>query len=196
MLNVSLPLLAYLFGSISSAIVVCRVMGLADPRSAGSQNPGATNVLRLGGKKAAVITLFGDALKGLLAVLVARSMSDQSAVIALVGIAVFLGHLYPVFFGFKGGKGVATSAGVFFGLSGLLGVLLLVVWLAAALAFRYSSLAALLAAGAAPLLTMWLLPQPSYLAMSLAIAGLLLWRHRENMRRLVAGEEGKIRLGK
>lgn len=193
MLNISLPVLAYLFGSISSAIIVCRAMGLPDPRSAGSHNPGATNVLRIGGKKAAVITLAGDALKGLLPVLAAGALSDDSVVIALAGAGAFLGHLYPVFFAFKGGKGVATAAGVFGGLSVALGALLMLVWLAAALVFRYSSLAALMAAAVAPWLTLWLLPGPGYFTMSLVVAALLFWRHRKNIHRLGAGAESKIR---
>lgn len=193
MLNIALPLLAYLFGSISSAIIVCRVMALPDPRSSGSKNPGATNVLRIGGKKAAVITLIGDALKGLVPVLVAGALSDVSVVVALAGAGAFLGHLYPVFFAFKGGKGVATAAGVFAGLSAALGAMLVLVWLAAALVFRYSSLAALIAAAVAPLLTLRLSPEPGYFVMSLVVAALLFWRHRENIRRLAAGAESKIR---
>ena len=193
MLNLSLPLLAYLFGSLSCAIIVCRVMALPDPRSAGSNNPGATNVLRIGGKKAALITLAGDALKGLLPVLAAGALSGHPPVIALAGAGAFLGHLYPVFFAFKGGKGVATAAGVFTGLSVPLGAMLMLVWLGAALVFRYSSLAALIAAAAAPLLTWWLLPGPGYFGMSLVIAALLFRRHRENIRRLSAGTESKIR---
>ena len=193
LLNIGLPLLAYLFGSISSAVIVCRAMALPDPRSSGSKNPGATNVLRIGGKKAAVITLAGDALKGLIPVLVAGALSDHSVVVALAGAGAFLGHLYPVFFAFKGGKGVATAAGVFAGLSVTVSALLVLVWLAAALVFRYSSLAALIAAAVAPLLTLWLLPEPGYFVMSLVVAALLFWRHRENIRRIKAGAESKIR---
>ena len=193
MLNIGLPLLAYLFGSISSAVIVCRAMALPDPRASGSKNPGATNVLRIGGKKAAVITLAGDALKGLIPVLVAGALSDHSVVIALAGAGAFLGHLYPVFFAFKGGKGVATAAGVFAGLSVTVSALLVLVWLAAALVFRYSSLAALIAAAVAPLLALWLLPEPGYFVMSLVVAALLFWRHRENIRRIKAGAESKIR---
>ena len=193
-LNLTLILGAYLFGSISSAVLVCRVMNLPDPRSSGSHNPGATNVLRFGGKKAAFITLAGDVLKGLLPVLAAGALSGDSAVIALAGAGAFLGHLYPLFFVFKGGKGVATAAGVFLGLSVAVSALLLLVWLAAALIFRYSSLAALIASAAAPWLTLWLLPEPGYFAMSLGIAALLFWRHRANIRRLITGKESKIRL--
>ena len=194
MLTLSLPLLAYLFGSISCAVVVCRAMRLPDPRSVGSNNPGATNVLRIGGKKAAAITVAGDTLKGLIPVAVAGALSDDSVVIALAGIGAFLGHLYPLFFGFKGGKGVATAAGVFVGLSAALSALLLGVWLSGALLFRYSSVAALLTAATAPWLVLWLLPAPGYFVMSLAMVALLFWRHRENLRRLRDGEESKIRL--
>ena len=194
MLKLLLPLLAYLFGSISSAILVCRVMGLPDPRSTGSNNPGATNVLRIGGKKAAVITLSGDILKGLIPVLVARVLSDDPVLISLVGVAAFIGHLYPVFFSFKGGKGVATASGVFIGLSATVTVVLLLVWITTALIFRYSSLAALVAAASAPLLVLWLLPELDYYLMALVIAALLFWRHQENIERLIAGEESKIKL--
>ncbi len=193
LLTLSFPLLAYLFGSISAAIIVCRVMGLPDPRSSGSNNPGATNVLRIGSKKAAVIALAGDALKGLIPVLVASAFSDDSVVIALAGAGAFLGHLYPIFFAFRGGKGVATAAGVFAGLSIALGSLLVVIWLASALIFRYSSLAALITAAAAPWLTLWLLPTPDYFLMALLITALLFYRHRANIRRLATGAESKIR---
>lgn len=193
LLTLSFPLLAYLFGSISAAIIVCRVMGLPDPRSSGSNNPGATNVLRIGSKKAAVIALAGDALKGLIPVLVASALSGDSVVIALAGAGAFLGHLYPIFFAFRGGKGVATAAGVFAGLSIALGSLLVVIWLASALIFRYSSLAALITAAAAPWLTLWLLPTPDYFLMALLITALLFYRHRANIRRLATGAESKIR---
>lgn len=194
MLNIALPLLAYVFGSISSAIVVCRLMSLPDPRSLGSHNPGATNVLRFGGKKAAAITLAGDFLKGLIPVLAAAALGGDPVVIAAAGGGAFLGHLYPLFFRFQGGKGVATAAGVLAGLSVTLIALLLAVWLSSALLFRYSSVAALTAAVAAPWLVWYLLPEPGYLAMSLAMVALLFWRHRGNLRRLAAGEESKIRL--
>ena len=191
-----LPLLAYLIGSISSAIVVCRIMGLPDPRSSGSNNPGATNVLRLGGKKAAVITLIGDVLKGIIPVLIAKAMSDSSWTIALSGLAAFLGHLYPIFFGFKGGKGVATAAGVFIALSGTLTLLLLGIWFTIAFLTRYSSLSALIAAAVAPFLVLFLLPGTGFFLMALIIAVLLFWRHRTNIQRLLAGEESKINLKK
>jgi len=195
LLHALLPPLAYLFGSVSSAIIVCRALALQDPRAHGSNNPGATNVLRIGGKKAAAVTLAGDCLKGLLPVLLAREIGADSAVIALCGLGAFLGHLYPLWFGFRGGKGVAVAAGVFAGLSPALAALLLPAWLAVALAFRYSSLAALCAAALAPWLTLWLLPAPDYFAMSLCMVTLLFWRHRSNIKRLADGKEGKIRLG-
>ncbi|WP_423908318.1 glycerol-3-phosphate 1-O-acyltransferase PlsY [Candidatus Spongiihabitans sp.] len=192
MLNFTLPLLAYCFGSISSAIIVCRIMHLPDPRTSGSNNPGATNVLRIGGKKAAVITLIGDLLKGLVPMLIAKMLTDNAMVIALVGGAAFLGHLYPVFFGGKGGKGVATATGVFLGLSWSLTLVLLAIWLSMAVLFRYSSLAALSAATLAPFFVLWLLPGLSFFLLSLVIAVLLFWRHKENLSRLLSGLESKI----
>ena len=192
MLNFTLPLLAYCFGSISSAIIVCRIMRLPDPRTSGSNNPGATNVLRIGGKKAAVITLIGDLLKGLVPMLIAKMLTDNAMVIALVGGAAFLGHLYPVFFGGKGGKGVATATGVFLGLSWSLTLVLLAIWLSMAVLFRYSSLAALSAAALAPFFVLWLLPGLSFFLLSLVIAVLLFWRHKENLSRLLSGLESKI----
>jgi glycerol-3-phosphate acyltransferase PlsY len=131
---------AYLIGSVSAAIITCRIMGLPDPRSSGSKNPGATNVLRLGGKKAAIITLLGDLIKGLLPVLVAQLMQLDMSIIALTGLAAFLGHLYPVFFGFQGGKGVATALGVYFGIAWQAGLLFVAVWLVVASISRISSL--------------------------------------------------------
>ncbi len=194
MIDYFLPPLAYCFGSISSAIVVCRVMGLTDPRNTGSRNPGTTNVLRTGGRLAAVITLIGDVGKGLIPVLVARELTASALTVSLVGTAAFLGHLYPLFFGFRGGKGVATACGVLLGISGVLTLILMAAWLAVAVLFRYSSLAALTAATLAPLLVLWLLPDPWLLAMSLIITALLFWRHRGNMARLLAGTESKIKL--
>ncbi len=194
MIDYFLPPLAYCFGSVSSAIIVCRLMGLTDPRSTGSHNPGATNVLRIGGKKAAVITLISDVLKGLIPVLVARELTASALTVALVGMAAFLGHLYPLFYRFKGGKGVATACGVYLGASGVLILILFIVWMTVAVLFRYSSLAALTAATLAPLIVLWLLPDPWLLVMSLIIAALLFWRHRENITRLLAGTESKIKL--
>ncbi len=184
--------LAYLAGSISTAIIVCRMMGLPDPRSEGSHNPGATNVLRFGGKKAAAITLVGDFAKGLLPVLLARWAGLDETGLALTGLAAFLGHLYPVFFGFQGGKGVATAFGVILGLSWPLALVALAVWLFMAFVVRISSLSALTAAALTPLVGWWLGLAGRYLAALLLMVGLLIWRHRSNIRKLLAGAEDKI----
>ncbi len=182
----------YLAGSISTAIIVCRIMGLPDPRSEGSRNPGATNVLRFGGKKAAAITLAGDFLKGLGPVLLARGLGVEETGLALTALAAFLGHLYPVFFGFGGGKGVATAFGVILGLSWLTALAALATWLIMAFAVRISSLSALTAAALTPLYA-WLfgLP-PVYVAAILVMVILLIWRHRSNIRQLLAGTEDTI----
>ena len=192
MLTTLFIVLGYLAGSISTAIIVCRAMGLPDPRSEGSRNPGATNVLRFGGKKAAAITLAGDFLKGLLLVLLARGVGVDEIGLALTGLAAFLGHLYPVFFGFEGGKGVATAFGVILGLSWLTALATLATWLIMAFTVRISSLSALTAATLAPLFA-WLFGLPLiYSAAILFIAILLIWRHRSNIRDLLAGTEDKI----
>jgi glycerol-3-phosphate acyltransferase PlsY len=184
--------IAYLMGSLSTAIIVSKLTGLPDPRESGSKNPGATNVLRLGGKKAAAVTLLGDAAKGLIPVLIARYLDAPADIIAAVGLGAFLGHLYPVFFGFKGGKGVATALGVLTGFSGWLGLAVLVTWLGMAYLFRYSSLAALTAASLAPVYLWLLLHSPVLAGASLAMALLLISRHRGNIERLLKGEESTI----
>jgi glycerol-3-phosphate acyltransferase PlsY len=184
--------IAYLMGSLSTAIIVSKLTGLPDPRESGSKNPGATNVLRLGGKKAAAVTLLGDAAKGLIPVLIARYLDAPADIIAAVGLGAFLGHLYPVFFGFKGGKGVATALGVLTGFSGWLGLAVLATWLGMAYLFRYSSLAALTAASLAPVYVWLLLHSPVLAGASLAMALLLISRHRGNIERLLKGEESKI----
>jgi len=184
--------LAYLLGSLSTAVIVSRVLGLPDPREQGSKNPGATNVLRLGGKKAAVITLVGDALKGLIPVVIAQYLGVTPDMLAAVGLAAFLGHLYPVFFGFKGGKGVATALGVLTGLSGWVGLGVLATWLLMAWLFRISSLAALTAAALAPVYVWFLVRSPVLTAAALAMTFLLISRHRGNIERLLRGEEGRI----
>jgi glycerol-3-phosphate acyltransferase PlsY len=191
-IDITLVAVAYLFGSISTAIIVCRLMGLPDPRTQGSKNPGATNVLRLGGKKAAGLTLLGDFLKGLIPVLIAQALSDDPQLLALVALAAFLGHLYPVFFGFRGGKGVATALGVLLGLSWLVAVVCLATWLVMAKLFRISSLSALTAATLSPLYAWLLTPHREFVIMLLAMSALLIWRHRSNIRNLLAGNEGKI----
>src|SRR5688572_29088203 len=151
-----LPVVAYLLGSVSSAIVIARVMGLQDPREVGSGNPGATNVLRYGGKLAAILTLVGDVLKGVLAVLIARYFTDDPLILATTALAAFLGHLFPLFHGFKGGKGVATALGVWLALNPWVGLLLVGAWLLTAIITRYSSLSAVVASVAAPFFVAWL----------------------------------------
>ena len=187
---------AYLIGSISFAVVVSKAMGLADPRSYGSKNPGATNVLRTGNKAAAALTLAGDALKGLVAVLLAKALAARfgfgDGTIALVALAAFVGHLFPVFHRFQGGKGVATAAGVLLALHPLLGLGTLATWLLIAFFFRYSSLAALVAAVFAPLWYLFLF-QPDPIAAAVAVMSvLLIWRHGTNIQNLLAGKESRI----
>jgi glycerol-3-phosphate acyltransferase PlsY len=181
---------AYLLGSVSFAIVVSRAMRLPDPRSYGSKNPGATNVLRTGKKAAAVLTLAGDALKGFVAVLLTMRYVPEAAPYA--GLAAFLGHLFPVWHRFQGGKGVATAAGVLFALDWRLGLGTVATWLIIAAFLRYSSLAALVAAAFAPFFTALILGLGATLACVLVIAALLVWRHRENIARLIAGTESRI----
>ncbi|HFD92784.1 MAG TPA: glycerol-3-phosphate 1-O-acyltransferase [Gammaproteobacteria bacterium] len=192
LLTVSLVLFAYLLGSLSSAIIMCRLFSLPDPRSQGSGNPGATNVLRFGGKKIAIMVLTGDILKGLIPVLVATYAGLTPAGIALVGVAAFLGHLYPVFFGFQGGKGVATALGVLLGMSWLLGLAIIATWLIMAMIFRISSLSAITAAIAAPFFTWLLQPDPTAIAAVSTMALLLLLRHKRNIQNLLQGTEPRI----
>lgn len=194
-------LAAYLLGSLAFAVLVSRAMGLADPRTFGSKNPGATNVLRSGSKAAAVVTLLLDAFKGLVPVLLVKLLGKpyglEEGTLALVGLAAFLGHLYPVFFRFQGGKGVATFIGVVFGIDWLLGVATGLTWLIIAFFFRYSSLASLVSAAFAPAYYLladrvaWYAEKPVVLALC-AMALLLAWRHRENIRRLLEGKESRL----
>jgi len=183
---------AYLLGSISSAIIVCQAMGLPDPRTEGSNNPGATNVLRLGGKKAAAITLLGDALKGLVPMLVAHAFGAPPLILALTAMAAFLGHLYPVFFDFKGGKGVATALGTQFGLSWVIGLSIAAIWLFVAKIMNISSLAGLVAMALAPVIVWWFWPAPELIIMQIAMSSLLFWRHRSNIANMLSGKEGRI----
>lgn len=192
MTDALLILAAYLLGSISSAIIVCRIMGLPDPRTQGSNNPGATNVKRIGGNKPAAITLFGDMLKGLIPVLLAHILQVDEQTMALTAMAAFLGHLYPVFFGFRGGKGVATALGVQFGLHWIIGGGVALVWLFMAKVMKISSLAALVSMALAPLLVWWVWPAPELILMQLVMSLILIWRHRSNIQNLLSGSEDKI----
>jgi glycerol-3-phosphate acyltransferase PlsY len=189
-------LAAYLIGSVSFAVVVSRALGLSDPRTYGSKNPGATNVLRSGNKAAAVLTLLGDSAKGWFAVFLAHQLAPRFGVtdagIALVALAVFIGHLWPVFFRFIGGKGVATAAGVLLGINVWLGIATLVTWIVIAYAFRYSSLAALVAAIFAPFYYGLLFGADALLAGIAVMSCLLIWRHAKNIGNLMAGREGRI----
>jgi glycerol-3-phosphate acyltransferase PlsY len=189
-------LIGYLIGSLSFAVIVSKAFGLPDPHTYGSGNPGATNVLRTGNKLAAVLTLLGDGLKGWFAVFLAQRLAWRFGVddtgIAAVALAVFVGHLFPVFFRFKGGKGVATAAGVLFAIDWRIGLGTLVTWLVIAFFFRYSSLAALVAAVFAPFATALVLGFNLYAAAVLGISALLVWRHADNIRKLFAGTESRI----
>lgn len=187
-----LILSAYLLGSLSTAIITSKLLGLPDPRTQGSGNPGATNVLRIGGRKAAVITLLGDMLKGLIAVLAGWLLGMSDTVVAAMGLAAFLGHLYPLFFGFRGGKGVATGLGVLIGISWPVGVAAVATWLIVAALTRYSSLSALCAALLAPFYTAWFTSSSAFLIMAVLLSLLLIWRHRSNMRNLLNGTESRI----
>lgn len=182
---------AYLLGSVSSAIIVCRLMGLPDPRSEGSGNPGATNVMRIGGKKAAAITFFGDFLKGFLPVYFVNLVGVSATVQALVGLAAFLGHLFPVFFGFKGGKGVATSVGVLLGFNWWLGLAFMAIWLSVYKLSKISSLSALIASTLSPVLAWFLTGDKAITTGAAVMTVILLYRHKSNIQRLLAGEEGK-----
>ncbi len=190
-----LPLLlvvgGYLLGSLPFAVIVTKLLGLSDPRSYGSGNPGATNVLRSGNKLAAILTLLGDAAKGWLAVWLAIRLGANTNIIAMTGFAALLGHVFPVFIRFKGGKGVATAAGIFLGFSSILAAACIGVWLMVAVITRYSSLAAICAALAAPLFGWWLLDFPQALAL-LAMSVLVVWRHESNIKNLLAGTESRI----
>jgi len=196
MVNLLFALIAYLIGSVSFAVVVSKIMGLPDPHSYGSGNPGATNVLRSGSKKAAILTLAGDALKGLAAVLLARHFGPAYGVddtgIAMVALAVFLGHLFPVFHRFAGGKGVATAAGILFAIDPILGAGTLATWLIIAFFFRYSSLAALISAIFAPFFYVLMNGVDIMAGAILVITILLIARHRGNIAKLLAGKESRI----
>lgn len=184
--------IAYLIGSISTAIITCKIMGLDDPRTTGSRNPGATNVLRHGGKKAAIITLTGDMLKGLIPVLIIAQFQADSLSIALVGLFAFLGHLFPVYYGFKGGKGVATYYGVIFGMNWQVGIIAVSIWLTVAALLRISSLSALVSISVTPFV-LWYFSQSIELTSAVALMTILvIWRHLSNIRSLIQGKEEKL----
>ena len=192
--------LAYLIGSLSFAVIVSWAMGMPDPHTYGSGNPGATNVLRTGKKLAALLTLIGDAGKGWFAVWLAKTLAGDvgltDGVVAGVAIAVFFGHLFPVFFKFLGGKGVATAAGILLAIDPTMGLSVLATWLVVALVFRYSSLAAIVATVSSPLFCHYFLGPSAYLPAVITMSVLLVWRHRENIRKLWNGTESKIGAGK
>jgi len=193
-LGIVLVVLGYLCGSLASAVIVCRIMKLPDPRREGSGNPGATNVLRLGGKTAAALTLAGDVLKGTIPVLLAHLLSDSPAVLAATAVAAFIGHLYPVFFQFKGGKGVATAFGAIAALVYPVALFMGAVWVLVAMVTRYASLASISAAVMAPLFTLLFIREPAYVLALTVIAALLVYRHWGNIERLRDGSEPEISL--
>ena len=196
MFNVLAIIAAYLIGSLSFAVIVSKYYGMDDPRTYGSGNPGATNVLRSGKKKAAALTLLGDAVKGLVAVILARCLQDalnlSDATIALVAIAALVGHMWPIFFNFKGGKGVATALGVLLALSPATALLCALIWLVMAFGFKVSSLAALVATICAPIFAFFMMPHTSWAWATVFIATLVLYRHKSNIQNLIQGKESKI----
>ena len=187
--SITLLIFAYLLGSVSSAILLSKAMGFEDPRSGGSNNPGATNVLRIAGKKAAFLTLVGDCLKGLVPVLVARWLEADPLIIALTAFAAFNGHCFPIFFGFKGGKGVATAIAATVGFNWIAGAVLIAIWLLFAKVFKISSLAAIISFGLLPLLIYWREQDLQVSAVFAAISVILIWRHKSNIQRLIQGSE-------
>lgn len=184
-----LPILAYLLGSLSSAIILSKISGFPDPRSEGSKNPGATNVLRIAGKKAAFLTLVGDCLKGLIPMLVAMAVTDNRLLIAATGFCAFAGHCFPVFFRFKGGKGVATAIAVNVVFNWIIGSIIIAIWLLFARVFRISSLAAIIAFASLPLLVYWQEASTSITLIFTAMSTILIWRHKDNIQRLIKGTE-------
>ncbi len=193
-IGIVLVVLGYLCGSLASAVLVCRVMKLPDPRKQGSGNPGATNVLRLGGKKAAALTLAGDVLKGAIPVLLAHLLSDSPAVLAGTAVAAIVGHMYPVFFQFKGGKGVATTFGAVAALVYPVALFMGAIWVLTAMATRYASLASMAAAVVAPLFALVFIRETAFILALVIIAALLVYRHRGNIQRLRDGTESEISL--
>jgi acyl phosphate:glycerol-3-phosphate acyltransferase len=192
--DIVLPALGYLCGSLASAVIVCRAMKLPDPRKQGSGNPGATNVLRFGGKLAAGLTLAGDVLKGVVPVLLAHLVSGSPATVASTAVAAVLGHMYPVFFQFKGGKGVATAFGAVAAMVYPVALFMGAVWVLTAMATRYASLASMAAAVAAPLFALIFIQQLAFVVALAIIAALLVYRHKDNIQRLRNGTESEINL--
>jgi len=190
-LDIALIILAYLMGSINSAIIVCKLMGLPSPLSVGSGNPGATNVLRLGNKKAAAITMIGDVLKGIIPVIIGHLLHASSLSLSLIAMAAVIGHIFPIFFKFKGGKGVATTLGVILALNIYLGLAVLATWLVMAIVFRYSSLSSLMACAWCPLYAYFIIGYSSVWPL-LVIAIIVIIRHQANIKRLWTGTESKI----
>ncbi|MFV2004071.1 MAG: glycerol-3-phosphate 1-O-acyltransferase PlsY [Gammaproteobacteria bacterium] len=187
--------LAYLIGSISTAIITCKIMGIEDPRKTGSHNPGATNVLRHGGKKAAVITLLGDMLKGLVPVLLIIQFQADTLTVAFVGLFALLGHIFPIYYGFKGGKGVATYYGVILGLNWLVGIIALAIWLIVAKLLKISSLSALVSVFITPFM-LWGFTHSVELTVAVTVMSILVfWRHKKNIQSLLQGSETKIGKG-
>jgi len=184
-------IVSYLIGSVSSAILICHIFRLPDPRTQGSKNPGATNVLRFGGKKAAFLTLLGDVLKGVIPVLIGKAFGFDSLSLSLMALAAFLGHLYPIFFRFEGGKGVATAFGCIVALSWPAGIMLALIWLMIAGIFRYSSLAALVAAISAPFIV-WYFSNNTYVFSIALMSIFLIYRHKKNIKNLMTQQEKKI----
>lgn len=189
--QISLIIIAYLLGSINCSIIICKLMKLPSPRSIGSGNPGSTNVLRLGNKKAAIMTLLGDALKGVIPVIIAHIFNFPPLIIAIVALAAVIGHIFPIFFKFRGGKGVATALGVLIAFSPLVGLLSCLTWLIIAILFKYSSLASLLAVACAPIYAYFLI-NSAVIWPLIVIAILVIVRHTANIKRLCNGTESKI----
>lgn len=187
--SIILIICSYLLGSISSAILLSKIMGFEDPRSEGSKNPGATNVLRIAGKKAAFLTLVGDCMKGFIPVVVARLLDFDPLIVALTAFAAFCGHCFPVFFAFRGGKGVATAIAATVAFNTLVGALLIAIWLLFARVFRISSLAAIISFSALPALVYWRQPDLQVAAVFATLSVILIWRHRANIQRLLSGTE-------
>jgi glycerol-3-phosphate acyltransferase PlsY len=186
---IGLLLFAYLLGSLSSAILLSKLMGFTDPRTDGSNNPGATNVLRIAGKKAAFFTLVGDCLKGLIPVLLAHWLVDDRFIVALTGFSAFLGHCFPLYFNFKGGKGVATAIAVSVGFEWIVGVIIIAIWLLFARVFKISSLAAIIAFISLPALIYWQDATMATTGIFMLMSSILIWRHRSNIQRLLQGSE-------